>query len=372
MAKLDIDPVIVDILDCARFAPSGDNAQPWKFEIVKKHNIILHFYRDQNNFYEQLSYSLYITAGTLLKNIEIAASKHGLEYKITSIQEISSKILIMIEFSKQGYDSNVISNKHSLYEFIKTRTCNRGKYKLKKIKFQSKDYLEQIFKDNFTIMWKDTFLERLKASNLVMKSTKYRMCSKLAFEVNKRILSWDKEDSIDKIPVQGLPLTYLSKKIIKFLLYHEKLYWIMQKIGGYIMPQIELDLIPAIFSSSFFIIFSNKSEKDMKIDDWLILGKQIQEFWLIATSENLFIQPLYVPIAFNNYYLNKINPDKSNKFEKVSSEIHDCLDGICQSKYPVFMGRIGYAKENRCRSLRKPLESLIIINQGKEQIDRDY
>ena len=37
-----LDPVLEAILDLARWAPSGDNTQPWRFEIKDARRLVVH------------------------------------------------------------------------------------------------------------------------------------------------------------------------------------------------------------------------------------------------------------------------------------------------------------------------------------------
>jgi len=41
-ANMTTHTVVEQILDLARWAPSGDNTQPWRFEIVDEVNVVVH------------------------------------------------------------------------------------------------------------------------------------------------------------------------------------------------------------------------------------------------------------------------------------------------------------------------------------------
>src|SRR6266550_2507801 len=71
---------IENILDLARWAPSGDNHQPWRFEILGEDRVVVRakrkeeadIYDDYNNGQPTL-----FSTGTLLETMRIAASRFG-------------------------------------------------------------------------------------------------------------------------------------------------------------------------------------------------------------------------------------------------------------------------------------------------------
>src|SRR5712691_1801680 len=66
------------ILDQARWAPSGDNTQPWRFEIIDDSRLIVHLLVDRmcaEDFYSGLDErSIFLVGGILLETMRIAAS----------------------------------------------------------------------------------------------------------------------------------------------------------------------------------------------------------------------------------------------------------------------------------------------------------
>lgn len=70
--------LIENILDVARWAPSGDNTQPWRFEIVDKLHFIVHGFDTRDHcVYDLDGHPSQMAIGALLENIEIAATEWG-------------------------------------------------------------------------------------------------------------------------------------------------------------------------------------------------------------------------------------------------------------------------------------------------------
>ncbi|MHB8556148.1 MAG: nitroreductase family protein, partial [Candidatus Dormibacteria bacterium] len=66
------------ILDLGRWAPSGDNTQPWRFEIVSDHHLVVHGSDTRHQVVFDLEgHASQLSIGTLLESLAIAASGEG-------------------------------------------------------------------------------------------------------------------------------------------------------------------------------------------------------------------------------------------------------------------------------------------------------
>src|SRR3979411_132924 len=75
-------PVIEQILDLARWAPSGDNTQPWRFEITGELSAVIHGFDTRDHcVYDIDGHSSQMAIGGLLETICIAATGHSLGTK---------------------------------------------------------------------------------------------------------------------------------------------------------------------------------------------------------------------------------------------------------------------------------------------------
>ena len=73
-----------DILDLARWAPSGDNTQVWRFEVLGPDHVAVHFHDTrEDTVYDFRGRPSQISHGTLLETMAIAATAHGLRAEIT-------------------------------------------------------------------------------------------------------------------------------------------------------------------------------------------------------------------------------------------------------------------------------------------------
>lgn len=75
---MTMSSVMEHILDLARWAPSGDNTQPWRFEIRSERHLVIHGFdtRDQV-VYDLQGCASQLALGGLLETLEIAAQGRG-------------------------------------------------------------------------------------------------------------------------------------------------------------------------------------------------------------------------------------------------------------------------------------------------------
>ena len=75
---------ILKILDLARWAPSGDNTQPWRFEIVDDRHIAVHGLDTRDHvLYDFEGRASQIAHGALLETLRIAATEYALATRWT-------------------------------------------------------------------------------------------------------------------------------------------------------------------------------------------------------------------------------------------------------------------------------------------------
>jgi hypothetical protein len=68
-----------NILDQARWAPSGDNTQPWRFEVVEPRHVVVHGFDTRSHcVYDLDGHPSQLSLGALLETMALAASSHGL------------------------------------------------------------------------------------------------------------------------------------------------------------------------------------------------------------------------------------------------------------------------------------------------------
>ena len=78
--------VVEQILDLARWAPSGDNTQPWRFEIRSDFEVIVHGYDTRDHVvYDLDGWASQVSHGALIETLSLAATRFGLRARTTIV-----------------------------------------------------------------------------------------------------------------------------------------------------------------------------------------------------------------------------------------------------------------------------------------------
>ncbi|WP_254452136.1 nitroreductase family protein, partial [Duganella vulcania] len=103
MSKMEqhLDATLEQILELARWAPSGDNTQPWRFEILDARRLIVHGHDTRDHcVYDLDGHPSQMSIGALLETMAIAASAHQLEMQATRHNEApESRPTLTVEFT---------------------------------------------------------------------------------------------------------------------------------------------------------------------------------------------------------------------------------------------------------------------------------
>lgn len=121
------------IIEAGSKAPSGENAQPWKFKVIN--NSIYQYLvpeRDQS-VYNYNQYASYVANGAALENIEITARALGLQPKTHILPDSKDSNLVAIIAFEKSQPKN-----EPLYEYIEKRVTNRKPYKKEPLSIDQK------------------------------------------------------------------------------------------------------------------------------------------------------------------------------------------------------------------------------------------
>lgn len=115
---------IKKILEAAIHAPSGENCQPWRFEIRGDEIGVFNLPKKDQSLYNEGQMASYVAHGALIENIFIASSAFGYRIKFDLFpQENNSCLVAIVSLEKDS------SAEDPLYHYIQTRCTNRKPYK---------------------------------------------------------------------------------------------------------------------------------------------------------------------------------------------------------------------------------------------------
>ncbi|MBL4803157.1 MAG: ThiF family adenylyltransferase [Emcibacter sp.] len=356
--------VMEKIIDQARWTPSGDNVQPWRFEIKGTRKIIIHVPEiEKKNPYEfDRGRPTYLSVGMMLETMRMAAKSHSLSlsWKLPDDTVWDGRaITIEVNFKKRQH--SVID---SLLAYVPLRSVNRFSYQTRKIDDAVKKRLTEEIDDLFDIVWFESPEARLKFSRLNAAATDIRLRLEECFKVHKQIIDWTDGDSREGVPAKAVGMDKISLILMKGAMKSWPRMDFMNKyMAGTLLAQLQMDILPGYKCASHFVVLWKESGAK-ELVDILQAGEKLQRFWLQATQEGLVLQPSMATVCFSHYADKGIdfsggNTSLANKASRLGGKFDAQLGGRLGDV--IFSGRLGYSSKTSDipRSIRKTTEQLL-------------
>lgn len=353
------DSIIEQILDVARWAPSGDNTQPWRFEITSDTSLIVHGYDTQKEvIYDFGGHASHIAHGMLLETIDIAASKHGLSSYWTRLPNTNKDCpQYKVEFK---YNS---APQDALYDHIRNRSVFRRALPTTPLSSADKEKLKVAIGSDYTLVFFETNADRWRIAQTLWQNATIRMTCPEAYPVHKNVIEWNAQFSSDKIPDKAVGTDPLTTKIMKWALQSWRRTSLLNSIpGSTIIPKLEMDLLPALCCAAHVLVIPSRKLADT--DDYVRLGRAIQRFWLTATALGLQLQPEMTPVIFRWYAQNRMPLSGDSATNKRIITLSSLFEKHCNALPTTpfgFFCRLGFGKNATARSTRKPLRDLMFL-----------
>jgi hypothetical protein len=355
---MDLNSSIRQILDTARWAPSGDNTQCWRFEVIEPGRVVVHGFDTRDHcVYDLDGHPSQISLGTLLETIEIAASTHGLAVDAVRAAD-APETRPRFELKFRESDSVTAS---PLAAVIEKRSVQRRALSTRPLTDTERQRLSEAVGPGHRVHWIEGFGMRARTAKLMFHSAKLRLTIREAYEVHRDIIEWHAQFSKDKVPDQALgaslPTLVLMRQVMKSW---GRVQTFNRFLAGTWAPRIELDLVPGIACAAHFVIRAKTPATT--VDDYVAAGRATQRFWLTATLLGLQLQPEVTPLVFARYARNRLpfseSPGSMQRAERVAARLTE-LVGQETAEHAVFMGRVGAGPAAKARSIRRDLSDLM-------------
>ena len=350
---------LTSILDLARWAPSGDNTQPWRFAMeapdrvtVLGHDTRTHCVYDLDGHPSQIS------IGALLETIRLAATRFGLLGEAARRPHGSDEhpIFDVAFIARAGVRED------PLVRFITERRVHRRMLRTRSLTEDEVRALTLAVGPDHDIAWFDGWRGRARVATLNFRNAKLRLTLPEAYPVHRDTIDWHATFSEDRIPAAAIGASAPSLAVMRFAMQSwGRIAFLNRYLGGTIGPRIELDLLPGLACAAHCALIGPRAPTS--IDDYVAAGRALQRFWLTATSLGLQFQPGYTPLVFARYAREGRTFTAEAALSMMARRIADDVEkvlGADRASRAVFMGRIGAGEPARARSLRLPLERLLV------------
>jgi nitroreductase len=351
--------VIEQILDLARWAPSGDNVQSHRFQIAGPRHLVIHASDTRADcVYDLDGHASQIAFGALLETIAIAATAHGWRTSVERRPRLPSEdahLIFDVHFEEQAGLAV-----DPLISHITTRAVQRRPMSTRRLTVGEKALMETSVGPSYVLRWLETGGEKLQAAQLMYRNAKLRLTMPEAYEVHKRIIHWGVARSPDRVPDQALGADALTLRLMKWAMTSWKRLSAVNAIAGTWAPRMQMDFVPSLMCAAHFVIQARQEPRT--IDDFVAAGRAVQRFWLSLTSLGLFMQPEMTPLIFARYVNEGRQFSKTGKLQAQAAELRQRSAVMISGpdRHPVFMGRLGEGPAPFARAERKPLEQLML------------
>jgi molybdopterin/thiamine biosynthesis adenylyltransferase len=345
------------VLDLARWAPSPDNTQPWRFEVQDDTHLVVHGFDTRDRcVYDLEGRASQIAIGALLENIVIAASRYQ---RIARIDRRHDTPEVTPTFEVRLVPNSGVEP-HPLTPFIPFRATQRRWLRMRPLTGAEKESLAASAGASWSLVWFESLGQRLRVARLLSLNAKLRLTMPEAYEVHKDIIEWNRRFSLDRIPDEALGLDRLTLRIMRWAMQSwERVRFLNTFLFGTWLPRLELDIIPALACAGHFVVLAPKPPRTL--DDYVAAGRAVQRLWLKASRLALWIQPELTPLIFASYSRDGVRFSNEAASLAMAGDISRRLEGLLgveASRRAVWMARIGAGAAPVARSLRLPLESL--------------
>lgn len=359
MTDQAVPKAIEAVLDIARWAPSGDNAQPWTFRITGDREVEVLVRRTNPNIYEyRHGEPTLISAGALLENIEIAAPAFGLKANWHYAGSANGIDHIAVSFR----DIAAVSVP-DLFDEITRRSVDRRPFRMRSLTGEQKGQLSQTLNQQMQVQWYDSLSERRRIAALGRLATVIRLTIPETFAVHRSIVDWENRESEHAIPSRALGLDPLTLQLTRWSMAKWSRTKFMNMVGAPYFASLQMDFLPGVFCASYFAIrlVRRSNEPDAALVETIQAGQAIQRFWLTATKLGLVMQPCVAILAFCSCAAAGQEFTVLQKARSMANKLAVRAEGMFgKSDDIVFLGRIGWPRSrSHSRSTRLPLCRLL-------------
>ncbi len=349
--------VIEQILDLGRWAPSGDNTQPWRFEITgDSHLVVRGFDTRDHCVYDLDGHPSQIAFGTLLETIAIAASGHGLRTGIERRPEgRATHPVFDVRFTP---DAALVPS--PLIGVIDKRTVQRRPMRTTPLTQEHKRLLEATVAPAYSLTWLEGRGQKWQAAKLMYNNARLRLTMPEAFETHRSIIDWkNRTHSPDKVPAGALGVDAMTLHLMKWAMVSWRRMSSVNTLMGTWAPRLQMDLAPGMACAAHFVLRAHQAPAS--IDDYVAAGRALQRFWLTMTTLGLYMQPEMTPLIFSKYAREGTRFTAQPKLEAAAKALQRETEALIfnDSLFPVYMGRLGYGPAPDARSVRRPLAELM-------------
>ncbi|HJV26874.1 MAG TPA: nitroreductase family protein [Aromatoleum sp.] len=350
---------LMEILDLARWAPSGDNTQPWRFEIVDDRQIAVHGFDTRDHvIYDLDGRASQIAHGALLETLRIAATGHGLAARWSLRPGSSDRAPIYDVVLEPAADIAP----DPLIPSIRKRAVQRRMMSARPLSIEERRELVEAVGPDHSVLMFESLSDRFKVARLLWNNARLRLTCPEAYQVHRDVIEWDARFSVDRIPDQAVGVDAMTAKLMRWVMQSwERVDFFNRYLFGTVAPRIQLDFLPAMACAAHLLLLPRKPLRS--IEDHVHTGEAMQRLWLTVDALGLNLQPEMTPVIFRWYVQAGRSISATKGIDEGAVRLaasFDALAGADATAPFAFFCRVGAGAGASARSLRKELRDLML------------
>lgn len=349
---------LLGLLELARWAPSGDNTQPWRFEIVADDRIAIHGFDTRDDVvYDFQGRASYMAHGALLETLRIAATSAGLcaEWSLRAGCSDTAPIYDVALLTAPDICAD------PLLANIQPRVVQRRPMRTTPLTEAQRAALQAAVGPDYVLTFFQTFRDRLRVAGLLWKNAHIRLTSPEAYLVHKSVIEWGARFSKDRIPEQAVGVDPVTARLMRHVMQSwERVAFFNRFLLGTVAPRIQLDFIPALACAAHVLLRPQQPLSGLV--DYVNAGIAMQRLWLTADSLGLLLQPAMTPVIFRWYVQSGASLSKSTTLDAAARALAGRFEALAAASRDdpfVFFCRLGVSSVPVSRSTRKDLSELM-------------
>ena len=351
---------LMRILELGRWAPSGDNTQPWRFEIVDDERIAVYGHDTRADcVYDFAGRASQLSHGALLETLRLAAGRFGLSMR-WSLREPLVEHAPVYELVFAPASAAVGDD--PLQACIESRTVQRRAMRTTPLDDADRRALEAAVGPEYTLSFLESLGDRLAVARLLWDNAYLRLTCPEAYRVHRSIIEWRTRYSKDRILEEAVGVDAVTARLMEWVMQNwSRVEFFNRYLLGTVAPRIQLDVVPALACAAHVLMRPRRPLDGLP--DHVEAGMALQRLWLAASARGLLLQPEMTPVIFRWYARSGTPISARASIDEGARRLaarFERLMGAGEEEPFAFFCRVGHSAAPRSRSLRKDLDELMV------------
>lgn len=370
-ARVLTKPVQDFLLQAGTRAPSGDNAQPWKFTSAKD-SIEVHLDRAADtSLFNVNQIASIISCGAVIENIKVAASHLDLQTMVKLLPDHTREDLVAgLSFSRVNEGER--GSWDSLMPAVWERNTNRKPYSRSPV---SPEIIERVkasiseFSDvNLHIISGKRKIREM--AEIIYVVDKIRCNNKRLHEYFHGMIRYAEPEILEKR--DGFPLKNLEAGVAGEIFLRATKSWkvmrLLNKVG--FSKMVALHSYQCIKHSAGVALLTVDGRDNQS---FLTGGRALQRVWLTLTRWGVSVQPMTAITLFGVRWMGQGRDQFSAAEQKVFTKVWQNFQKLYPlldftSSTPVILLRFGYSQPMTTGTLRKDIKQFMAESQEEAQL----